>query len=552
MSLFLLSLPILGSASPALWAEIGLGGYVVRWNYAPVRVSLSGIDRPIDGEIRLVQLIGNPAEDPAEVDHVLYAGKISDRRYEATVPIYDPLNRVRIEVRDVGGGLIASDEADLRLKRRIGPFPAVCGIRISPSEDAVFIDPSELPRDWWGFDPVKRLWIGGPGAADEGWTTIGSWVTAGGSVVIFTGSDFYRFDTPALRRLIPIVDPCLATGPDGTEYLTGVLRPGARIAVERDGIPLLIIGGCGAGAVSLVALRPDQVSEAELAAIVARAPTSRSLDAAPVAEEVLRETRVDRPSFLAALFLVAAVLAGFLWFARRIDTRPRAGTVVVLLLIAGLTVASGLYINRTKQPVWLYAIKLELSIEDAFGIKVGWYALYANEAGSAGLAGDRGSYLIQSALLSLAAATYAAESEPEGTRIDLLPQERRDLAYYGRATPSIAFAFDGDSATIDNRSGEPIDGGLIAVGGVAYPLPPIPPGQARIPLTDGRDLRLYESGYPALDLVVRRFEGRLGLDRGEWLIAVRSEERVEPDEESARKVRDLRIRLIRGGYDAGP
>jgi len=74
--------------------------------------------------------------------------------------------------------------------------------------------------------------------------------------------------------------------------------------------------------------------------------------------------------------------------------------------------------------------------------------------------------------------SFDSESEPRETRIDLLAQERRDLAYYG-PSPSIAFAIGADSASITNRSGEPIDDSLLVVQGVAYPLPVIPPGTAR-------------------------------------------------------------------------
>jgi len=144
--------------------EIGIGGYVSRWSYAPVRVTISGLSHPVDGRIRLAQLIGNPTEDPAHIGSVVYAGKLVDRTYEATIPIYDPLNPVRIEVDDGEGSL------------------AVCGISLMPVDDTVLIDPSELPRDWWGFDAVRELWIGGSGATEGAWTTIGEWVTAGGSL----------------------------------------------------------------------------------------------------------------------------------------------------------------------------------------------------------------------------------------------------------------------------------------------------------------------------------------------------------------------------------
>jgi len=529
---------------------IGIGGYVSRWSYAPVRVTISGLTHPVEGRIRLVQLIGNPAEDPDHVEDLLYAGKLADRTYEATVPIYDPLNPVKIEVEDEEGDVIASSEVDLRLKRRVGAFPAVCGIFLVPADDAVLIDRSELPRDWWGFDAVRELWIGGAGATEDAWTTIGEWVTAGGSLVLFTGADFYRLDTPAVRKLLPISDPHLVTGPDGTEYLAGDLKGGARVSLTRNGIPILIIGRSAAGSAALVTVRPEELTEAEVAAIGARVPPARSLSAAPVAEAILRGTTVDRPSFLAALFLVSAVLASFLAFARGLERRPSAATAALFLAIAALTVSAGLYINRNKQPVKLYSIKLELSIENLFGIKVGLYALYATGDGPVSLVQDEGSFPVQSPLLSLAAASFDSESEPRATRIDLLAQERRDLAYYGRSSSSIAFTVGSDSASITNRSGEPIDGGLLVVGGLGYPLPVIPSGTGRVALSNGREIGLYESGRAALDLVVHRFEDRFGLDSGTWLITLQEGERIELEGGSARKVRDVRIRFIAGGRDA--
>ncbi len=546
--LFLVSLSL-----PAFGVEldvaVGIGGHVVRWSYAPVRVRIEGLTQPIDGRIRLVQLIGNPAENPARVDGFIYVGPLSDRTYEATVPIYDPLNPVRIDVEDGEGRVIASSKLDLRLKRRMGAFPAVCGVSISPADDAVFIDHSELPADWWGYDPVRTLWIGGAGATEDEWTTIGEWVTAGGSLVLSTGSDFYRFDTPTVRELIPIGSPRLETAPDGTEYLTGDAKEGGRIALLRDGIPLLHVRRYGAGTVALVTVRAEEVSDEELAGIVARVPSARALYAAPLAEEILREMRVDRPNYLTSVFLVVLVSAAFVTFARLQERNPRLATGFILTGIVILTVSSGLYINRTKHPASVYSVNLELSVETSFGIKSVWQALYAAQPGRVALEQDEGSFPIESGILSLAEASFDAESEPCETRIELLSQERRDLAYYGRSSSSIAFAVDGGSVTVTNLSGEPIDSGLIAIDRLAYPIGPLPPGTETIELAGGRDLGVYGSGNLPLDLAVRRFEGILGLGSGTWLIALQEEERIEDQGGSAKKVRDVRIRFIAGGDD---
>jgi hypothetical protein len=532
--------------SPWLEATIGISDHVVRWHYAPVRVEVSQLDHPIQGSLTLRQLIGNPAERPDIVEHDLRTGEVANGIYEATIPIYDPLNAAEVVLRDAAGEALGLTKVNLRLHRRIAPFPTVCGYPLQVKEDAVFTDVSDLPRDWWGLDAVQTLWLARVSPQRNTWTTIAEWVLAGGSLVVVTGSDFFRLDTPILRDLLPISDPRLETTEEGLRYLTGNERPGSRKVLHRGALPLLVIGQFGMGHVALVTVGAEDLTSAEVASIVDHVPYAELVQVERTAEAVLRETSVVRPSFAAAPAIVVAVLGGFLVYAGRSKAHPRVGLAALIGFTLVLAVLSGIYTNYEKRPLDIYLTNTEVSIEQSVGVLIGSYGLYNGLASEADLSQPKGSYPRQSAVLASMNVPLDVRGGEEVTVVSLREWESRSLSYYGRTSALLSVTRQEGVATVTNLGLVSASAGIILIDGIVYSLSEIPSGVHTVSLQNGCPAYLYDSQYTAIDLLLLQLWTRLELNKGLWLIAIREDEVIQRGPETGRKVRTAQIQVVKG------
>jgi len=540
-------------AGPLVHAEaridvaVGIAGHVVRLHYVPIRVDLSGLRESVDGTIIVRQQIGNPIQDPDEIEHVLARELLTNRVYESTIPIYDPLNPLELSVVDGDGTILAEATVHVRMNRRTAPFPGVCGFSTEVTEDAVFLDAGDLPRDWWALDGLRSLWLGGDcDLTSSQWQTVAEWTMAGGSVVILTGADLYRLDSPILRGLLPIADPHLNAPAGGVPTVEGTLRDGAEIAMEGEDAAFVLLRGYGAGHVLMVTRAAGDLGEAEMRRIGALVPASRLLSAERVSEAALREMEVVRPSYLIAPAILVVTLGIFLWFARRVERRERVAWVALGLAVAGLSVWSGFVSNDMKRPVDLYRSTTVVSIQNSIGIDIGWHSLYSSKRRWVAVDEEEERFPIQSLVPGAAGTSFDAVSAPEGTRLRLEAHERRDLEFFGRETPLVEVRTADGVVTVENRSGAIIEGALVLSGGRVHRLPAIGRGENAFVLGDGEETYLYEAEDVAVEVVLERFSERLTLFSETWLVLFDEAESVRREGQLAEKVRDARIELICG------
>jgi len=542
--LWVVTLSAIGT--PRIEVTVGIAGHVVRLHYAPIWVHVSGLDEATEGSIIVRQKIGNPAEDPADIEHVLMRDSLSDGIYEATVPVYDPLNPLEVSLVAADGSSLARSTVNVRMNRRTSRFPAVCGFTTQVAEDAVFIGTADLPTDWWGFDGLRSLWLGGDCAVSSvKWQSVAEWTLAGGSLILLTGSDFYRMDSPALRRLLPITDPRLETSWNGKHVLLGNLKTGARVLSGSGALPLVISGQYGAGHVLMVTKAASDVSGPEMTAIVAAVPSARNLTAQRVSEAVLREMSVVRPSYLTAPAIVVGSLCVFAWFAKWVERRPRRAMGGLAASVAVFAVLSGLYTNRANQPVDLYVSNTKITVQDGYSIDIGWHSLYSSRARQLALNHQGESHVLQSLIRAAPEASFDSASDPSTTWLPLETHEMRELEFYGREPVLVEARVIDDDASVVNRTGHVIEHAIVLSGGFVYRLPPIVTGEQTIPLENGEETYVYESGHVALDLVLKHFEDRLQLLSRTWLVLFEEAEAVLREGKLGRKVRDTTVHLIR-------
>ncbi|MEI6171321.1 MAG: hypothetical protein WCQ45_02410, partial [bacterium] len=345
------------SAQPVVSAEFGFDHQLVRYRFAPIQVTLSGLEDPITGHLIVQQFVGSDPSTPVSVEQEIVSGRIQNGVYRGTLPAYDPILPIIVQLIDEQGNLIASVSESVRQSARGLPFAVVAGTPYHVDDTDAIVDPSELPADWWAYDPVSVLWLTSPLTTRAVWVGLGAWVSAGGSLVLFSGSDFYQWDSPLARELLPFTDPSLRDGADSASVLVGRPRAGAQVLLTKQDQPFLVRIPYGAGVVSLVTERFRDLDEMDLRRIEPRIPMSRRLlSADALSEDLLNETPVLRPMYAFAPLVVVAVLAALL-AARRRSVR-HAGSAVVLFLasIAVVAVSSGLYLNRLGYMAYAYTI----------------------------------------------------------------------------------------------------------------------------------------------------------------------------------------------------
>jgi hypothetical protein len=216
---------------------------------------------------------------------------------------------------------------------------------------SVLLDPQELPDRWQGLDAADMVVVGGIGErelAEEQWSALREYAAAGGTLVITGGLNWQRLTSSAFASLLPVKASGTrvvsrvtglqglggASGPSGGGCVLTVssLLPGARVAAEMQGMPLVVERRFGAGKVVFCAFDPSAPPFAEWvgtrsmwSALVAGIPDpelvsllARNDD--PVGEEYgargprlslapFSISQLDVPAFyVVALFLVAYII----------------------------------------------------------------------------------------------------------------------------------------------------------------------------------------------------------------------------------------------------
>jgi len=414
------------SAQPEISAEFGFDHQLVRYRFAPIQVTLSGLPEPIAGHLIVQQFVGPDPSTPVSVEQEIVSGRIQNGVYRGTLPAYDPILPIIVQLIDEQGNLIASVSESVRQSARGLPFAVVAGTPYHVDDTEAIVDPSELPADWWAYDPVSVLWLTSPLTTRAVWVGLGAWVSAGGSLVLFSGSDFYQWDSPLARELLPFTDPSLRDGADSASVLVGRPRAGAQVLLTKQDQPFLVRIPYGAGVVSLVTERFRDLDEMDLRRIEPRIPMSRRLlSADALSEDLLNETPVLRPMYAFAPLVVVAVLAALL-AARRRSVR-HAGSAVVLFLasIAVVAVSSGLYLNRLGHMAYAYTISTTLHIGTAFSCSTVSYAFFSLEAVQMTIPQEKGAFPAQVQQVPSAKSVYSMRSETTSTTFNVPARMRR-------------------------------------------------------------------------------------------------------------------------------
>ncbi len=539
------------SAQVELTAQLGFENRVTSEHYAPIRVEIHGLSETRTARLTVVQPIGNAWRGKASAEQDLGYAVGSDGVYSNAVPVYDPVNPVTIELRADDGTLLADTRLDLRATLRTTPFLVLDKQIPRFDEDAALIDVLTLPRRWWAFDCARSVWLASPLTTDA-WTSISQWVVAGGSLVLLTGTDFYRMDSPELRWLLPISDPHLVTGDVGTPHIEGILGDATVELVSDEGYPLLIQAPRGAGDVSLITVAARSLDADRLRAIADRISPSGLISVADATSQLLGEQPISTLSALDVIFLtvlMAAITTSSALIGRR---NWKLGWSVLVGGCIAASVSFGYMSNPVNVRSDLIVTNTALSIDISVPLTIVSSSMYAQTSATVPMPHETGMIPEESLPRTLNdGVSYDFQTFPAYTDVDVQPGETRSWRGYGADSPLMDVEAFSDSS-IRIRQFYPFDfeDAWVIIDGMAYPIPTIVQGVQEYSFDPQSAVRvgvLAGSGSSgdtrAATLVIRDLRESLPLQEGVWLIAVSDRSHVE-HAELTQKVRDLTVVVV--------
>ncbi len=292
-SLISLLIPIVAWASPQLEVEIGLSGRFLVGRFTQARVVVHSVKSPFSGSFLFTQSVGTPWRGEASSRTQVAYPAIGDGTYEFLLPIYDATSPLSVLLCAQDGTPVATAQLDLRQGKQDEAFTVLVGSGDALSSAGVAIEEADLPSLWLAYEGVRALWIGQiprpPSQAQ--WEAIARWVLAGGTLVLFSGPDFYLFDSPLVRDLLPIDAPLV-------DRDAGVLRGTPRsqtltLLTAQDGPPLLYSHHYGLGTVLLAAVTQHRRPPSSCAPWTRRSPPPPSYplrERAPIFSRTCRST----------------------------------------------------------------------------------------------------------------------------------------------------------------------------------------------------------------------------------------------------------------------
>lgn len=536
---------MLALCSPEVSLTLGFDGQVMRHRFAPLLINLSGLSEPMEGTLVVRQTKGVPGSTQAPISHTIAEGVLSNGDYEVTLPIVEPLNPITVELVDSEGSIVAGYAYSARLGIREWPFPLVVGPSVHVDRTEAIVAASELPTDWWAYDAVDSVWLSEPVVSAPILETLGEWVVSGGSLVLFTGSEFPRMDSPVFRKLLPLSTPVLTATPEGPYILQGNLRSHSIPDLQRDGVPILITMPLGAGTISLVTFRPEDLSEDEYARVLEEVKSATRM---PSIEQLtlatLRSTSVPRPPYWITAALIALILTGLLLFSETSrhlrSNRTLAGLVIVIL---SATVSSGLYANRHNAFILLYQANTSIRVLSTFGLDVDLWTLYATQFTEVNLEHPRTSFPIPAQLPTTYGVDFSESADAQYSKFTLKRNERRDLTLLERGRLDVTMRLVADGVEIINRTDSELHAAYVLLSDETYLIPTVRLGTDTYSLVpsfipgDAMPLmRKLESWYPLRDGV------------SAWLLLIeQDDQRVFEAEGMYKKVRRMAVTLIEGG-----
>ncbi|MCX6091973.1 MAG: hypothetical protein NTX23_03800 [Candidatus Bipolaricaulota bacterium] len=436
-------------AEPSISATFGFDHQLVRYRFAPLLVTVSNLPEPVRGQLVVRQFVGTDPATPVTLEQEIVAGRIQNGAYPVTLPAYDPILPVVVQLVDERGNVIASASESVRQSGRGLPFTVIAGAAHHVDDTESIVDVSELPADWWAYDPVSSLWLAAPLTTRAVWLGLGAWVSAGGSLVLFSGADFYQWDSPLARDLLPVTSPVLRDDAERIPMLVGSLRAGAQVLLTEGDLPLLVRFPYGAGTVSLITKRFRDLDDMDLRRIEPRIPQSRRLLSADLlAEELLNATPVLRPMYAFAPLLVVAVFATLLISCRVALKRIRSAAVLFLGLTGAIAAASGFYLNHLGHMAYQYRITTHFHVQTSFYCSTVSYALFSLEPTRVTFPQEKGAYPAEVHQVATAKSMYPLASEATATTLDVPARVRRFLRACDGQGAGFAIAIDDAVRTV--------------------------------------------------------------------------------------------------------
>ena len=555
----LLLVAVRGIALPQIEVDLGFAGRFVPGRMTPIHLIVSGVERPFSGSFRITEEIGNTWRGEASSLIEIPIPLISNGEYEQLLPLYDFTHPLKVFLCASDGTPVASAEASLRDRKREGAFPLLVGAFPTPIDtEAIAIASSDLPVHWLAYDGVKSLWVGRTqaGLSREQWEAIARWTLAGGTLVLFSGADFYPLDSPVLRELIPISNPSLTMREDGIRILSGEARPGSRSIGERvDGSTLLFVRNYGAGMVLLIPISVFDLTAEEGVAIRAEVPPAKVVSLSGLNANLLEEMPVDRPGFSAVFLVVGISLMSLTLIVSKVRS-PKRIVLSLILVTSVLSVLSGLYLNQAKLVNDIYTLETTLYVEASLGYQIDWYGLFANRTTTVRFGGEGALPVMEVLPRDLRGADYdIGWVKGEGLSLQLTHGERRALSGSEDCTIPITIRYAGDEEVeIENKLPTPLSEAYLLVDGQAFSLGEVGIGTrsytlgegipseevpfARIQLHDARLAAFYDT-----------IEPWYSVDNGVWLIGGRVSDALVVQDGVRQKVRVVSLYVLVGGED---
>lgn len=476
-------------ATPSIEIACGLDDQIMRHRFMPIQVTISGLAESIDGEIVVRQTRGTVDDSRFPTTHVVASGTIDNRTYKATIPCLEPLNPLVVKLVGSSGDVLCTHEQVLRSGICEWPFPLTINERLLLDEEGV-LDSSEMPTDWWAYDAADRVWLMTDVESAPLLETLGEWVVSGGSLAMFTGAEFPRMDSPVFRKLLPILSPRLVRVHE-THLLEGTLRPSSSIRIERNGTPLLITMPLGAGHVSLITLRREDLTDAEYATIQQQVPSAvRMPNIENVLHEALRATPVPRPPYwLAGALVVITLIALFVFTESRycLERTRRLRAFVAIFIALGVvtvsaTVAAWAYAGRHRDRVDVYQTDTVIHVQSAFGISTTLSTLFATERVAAHIEHPSTSHPLPATTLTIRNIDFSELSTENMSIFSLQKNERRDLTTLDQTRLDITMQITSEGIEISNQTGETLEDAYILHGTRSYHVPIVQQGARLYPL----------------------------------------------------------------------
>jgi|GEM_PF-572665 hypothetical protein len=538
------------TAQTELSVELGFEGRLAPGHYAPILVEIHDYQSAGVSRLRITQLVGNEWRGEATLQQELPQLIQASGRYEAVIPIYDPVNPIIIELLSTTGEVLATTTADLRGTMRPMPYPVLDKQLPRFDDRAAVVEPSSLPSQWWGFDSAESLWIASP-LPSETWTAISQWVLAGGSLVVLTGTNFYRMDSPTLRQLLPILNPDVATTIEGTPYLSGTHANATIDMISDEGFPLLLHGSYGAGQVALVSVGAQSVSVEDLQMIATHVSPARLLTLEEPTELILGAQTVSALDSLFVLLMIV-VLGVLVCVCAVVGRRnARAGWSILLACGLALTVSSGFVSFPMTRTIAVYIVNTRLYVQGSV-TSVSVFSSFFSQTADPFVQAHEEEILPLQVLPRTLKGPNSSDfyTLSEKTRQQLLVGEMR--RWHAYSTASAVFDFEllsHELVRINNYHPADFDTALILIDGIVHPIANVRRGNHEYSLdpTTSNHLGSFlstatgytQSGAPTVQLV-RAIKDALPLSTGTWLIALDTEVQL-PTTDTPHKVRDITV-----------